>query len=70
MSRCCRLRLGCRARRRPIIRQNLVISLAVIALLSVSALAGWSGIGVAVAVHEGSTLVVIANSLRLLGYAR
>ena len=53
-----------------IIRQNLVISLAVIALLSVSALAGWSGIGVAVAVHEGSTLVVIANSLRLLGYAR
>lgn len=51
-----------------IIRQNLYVSLAVVAGLIVSTLAGWSGIGAAVVLHEGSTLLVIANSLRLLGY--
>lgn len=51
---------------RSIIRQNLYISLAVIALLSITTVAGLARIGVAVVVHEGSTLVVIANALRLL----
>lgn len=55
---------------REIIRQNLYLSLAVIALLVVSTVTGFAGIGVAVAVHEGSTLVVIANALRLLSYGR
>lgn len=53
-----------------IIRQNLYVSLVVVAGLIVSTLAGWSGIGAAVVLHEGSTLLVIANSLRLLGYTR
>jgi Cd2+/Zn2+-exporting ATPase len=53
---------------RNIIRQNLYISLAVIVLLILTTTTGVFGIGAAVLVHEGSTLVVIANALRLLGY--
>ena len=55
---------------RAIIRQNLYLSLGVIALLVISTVTGLAGIGVAVAVHEGSTLVVIANALRLLRFVR
>lgn len=56
-----------RASRR-IIRQNLRLSLGVVALLIPATLLGWAGIGLAVLVHEGSTLVVVANALRLLAY--
>lgn len=56
-----------RATRR-IITQNLFIALGVIALLIVTSLTGIISIGVAVIFHEGSTLVVVANALRLLGY--
>ena len=52
-----------------IIKQNLAISMTVIALLVVATLLGWAGIGTAVLLHEGSTMVVVANSLRLLAYA-
>jgi Cd2+/Zn2+-exporting ATPase len=51
-----------------IIRQNIAIALSVIVLLIVGSLVGAIGIGVAVALHEGSTMVVILNSLRLLSY--
>jgi Cd2+/Zn2+-exporting ATPase len=51
-----------------IIRQNLFVSLGVVALLVPATLFGWAGIGVAVAIHEGSTLVVVVNALRLLAY--
>ncbi len=53
---------------RAIIQQNLAISLGVIALLIIASLTGLAGIGVAIIFHEGSTLVVVANALRLLGY--
>ena len=53
---------------RSIIRQNLYVSLGVIALLSVATIAGLARIGPAVIVHEGSTLAVIANALRLLAF--
>ncbi|MDK9704741.1 MAG: cation-translocating P-type ATPase [Sulfuritalea sp.] len=53
---------------RSIIRQNLWVSLGVVALLIPATLFGWAGIGVAVLVHEGSTLVVVINALRLLAY--
>jgi Zn2+/Cd2+-exporting ATPase len=53
---------------RSIIVQNLVIALGVIALLVVTSLTGIISIGAAVVFHEGSTLVVVANALRLLGY--
>lgn len=50
-----------------IIRQNLWISLGVVAVLIPATLFGL-GIGPAVVMHEGSTLVVVINALRLLGY--
>ena len=53
---------------RNIIVQNLFISLGVIALLIVTSLTGIVSIGIAIVFHEGSTLVVVANALRLLGY--
>jgi len=49
-----------------VIRQNLAIALGVIALLLPLAAAGAAGIGLAILLHEGSTLVVVANALRLL----
>lgn len=51
---------------RSVIRQNLGFSLAIIALLVVLALLGVAGIGWAIVVHEGSTLLVVLNALRLL----
>lgn len=53
---------------RAIIRQNLFISLAVIGLLIPSTLFGFTGIGLAVFFHEGSTLLVVFNALRLLAF--
>lgn len=53
---------------RRIIRQNLYLSLGIIAVLVVATVTGVSGIGFAVLIHEGSTLVVIGNALRLLAY--
>ena len=55
---------------RAVIRQNLYVSLGVIALLAIATVTGRVGIGPAVVVHEGSTLVVIMNALRLLAYGR
>ena len=53
---------------RSVIIQNLAVSLGVIALLIVASLTGIVSIGIAIIFHEGSTLVVVANALRLLGY--
>ena len=53
---------------RAIVTQNLVISLGVISVLIVASLAGWAGIGVAILFHEGSTIIVVLNALRLLGF--
>jgi Cd2+/Zn2+-exporting ATPase len=58
--------LGRAARR--VIQQNLIIALGVILILAILAVTGLTGIGWAVVVHEGSTLVVALNALRLLGY--
>jgi Zn2+/Cd2+-exporting ATPase len=53
---------------RSIILQNLAIALGVIIVLVIASLAGWTGIGVAIFFHEGSTILVVLNALRLLGY--
>ncbi|MGV3707803.1 MAG: heavy metal translocating P-type ATPase [Gemmatimonas sp.] len=53
---------------RKVIRQNLYVSLGVIGVLVVMTASGFAGIGPAVIAHEGSTLVVIANALRLLRF--
>jgi Zn2+/Cd2+-exporting ATPase len=60
--------IGLSRQARAIIRQNLFIALGVIAFLIIATVTGFVGLGLAVAVHEGSTLVVIANALRLLRY--
>lgn len=53
---------------RNIIRQNLWASLGMVAFLIPATIFGFAKIGVAVALHEGSTLIVVANALRLLAY--
>ena len=50
-----------------IIRQNLWISLGMVAVLVPATLLGLQ-LGAAVVFHEGSTLLVVANALRLLAY--
>ncbi len=52
-----------------IIRQNLIASLAVVAFLIIATFLGLN-IGAVVLIHEGSTLIVIANALRLLNFER
>lgn len=51
-----------------IIKQNLFVSLGIVAFLIPATVFGLLGIGPAVVFHEGSTLVVVFNALRLLGY--
>ena len=57
-------RLSQRARR--VIRQNLVISLGTVVVLVTFAMLGKIPLPVGVVGHEGSTVVVVMNSLRLL----
>ena len=60
--------VGLSRRASRIIRQNLYLSLGIVAVLIPTTIAGYVGIGPAVVVHEGSTLVVVANALRLLAW--
>lgn len=53
---------------RSIIQQNLAISLGVIGLLIVTSVVGWVQLSGAVVLHEGSTIIVVLNALRLLRY--
>ena len=53
-------------RAKAIIRQNLTISLGVVVVMVVATAFGAVPLAVGVAAHEGSTLVVCLNSLRLL----
>lgn len=55
---------------RSIIKQNLWISLGVVAVLVPLTITGVASIGPAVIAHEGSTIVVVFNALRLLMYKK
>jgi Cd2+/Zn2+-exporting ATPase len=59
--------VGLSRKTRSIIRQNVFVSLGVVAILVPATIFGL-GIGAAVAMHEGSTLLVVVNALRLLAY--
>ena len=59
--------VGLSRRTRSVILQNVYVSLGVVAVLVPATILGL-GIGAAVAVHEGSTLLVVFNALRLLAY--
>lgn len=49
-----------------IIRQNLAIALGTVVLMATAAILGWIPLSIGVFAHEGSTVVVCLNSLRLL----
>ena len=53
---------------RAIIQQNLVIALGVIGVLLITSVAGLAQLSWAVILHEGSTVLVAVNALRLLGF--
>lgn len=60
------LALDLSRRARAIIRQNLAISLGVVVLMVLASLFGLVPLAVGVVAHEGSTVIVVLNSLRLL----
>lgn len=60
--------IGLSRKAKGIIKQNLWISLGVVAALIPLTILGITSIGPAVMAHEGSTLVVVGNALRLLAY--
>lgn len=62
------VRLSRRTQR--IVRQNLVFAVGVMASLVIAALFGWIGLTIGVIGHEGSTVVVVFNGLRLLADGR
>ena len=62
--------IGLSRKAKGIIKQNLWVSLGIVALLIPSTILGLANIGVAVLIHEGSTLVVVFNALRLLTYKK
>ncbi len=53
-------------RARAIVRQNLTFAVSVMVVLVVLALGGWIGLTTGVIGHEGSTVLVVFNGLRLL----
>jgi Cd2+/Zn2+-exporting ATPase len=53
-------------RAKAVIRQNLTISLGVVIIMVIATAFGAVPLAIGVAAHEGSTLVVCLNSLRLL----
>jgi len=52
-----------------IIKQNIFISLGVVVLLVPATIFGFTNIGLAVVFHEGSTILVVLNALRLLRFS-
>ncbi len=62
--------IGLSKKARGIIKQNLVISLGMVVILIPLTILGIAHIGPAVIGHEGSTLVVVFNALRLLAYKK
>src|SRR5690554_6924571 len=60
--------IGLSRKAKQIIKQNLIISLGMVALLVPLTMAGTIAIGPAVVGHEGSTMLVVLNALRLLRY--
>ncbi len=62
--------IGLSRKAKRIIRQNLWVSLGIVAILIPLTISGIATIGPAVLIHEGSTLLVVFNALRLLAYKK
>ena len=61
--------VGLARRASRVISQNVAIALGVSTLLVVASTFGWTSIAQAVVLHEGSTLLVVANALLLLRHS-
>ncbi len=62
--------IGLSRKSKSIIKQNLWVSLGIVGILIPLTISGIATIGPAVLIHEGSTVVVVFNALRLLAYKR
>ena len=62
--------IGLSRKAKGIIKQNLWVSLGIVAILIPLTISGIATIGPAVLIHEGSTLLVVFNALRLLAYKK
>jgi len=62
--------IGLSRKAHAIIRQNVLISLGMVVILIPLTILGIAEMGPAVIGHEGSTIVVVFNALRLLGYKK
>ena len=62
------LAVGLSRASKAIIRQNLAISLGIIGILILTSVVGIVELSGAVILHEGSTIIVVLNALRLLRY--
>lgn len=62
--------IGLSRKAKRIIKQNLWLSLGMVVILIPLTISGIADIGPAVIAHEGSTLVVVGNALRLLAYKK
>ena len=60
--------IGLSKKARSIIKQNLIISMGMVVVLVPLTLLGYASMGPAIIGHEGSTLIVVFNALRLLAY--
>jgi Cd2+/Zn2+-exporting ATPase len=60
--------IGLSRKSKNIIKQNLWISLGVVALLIPLTMFGIANLSIAVIIHEGSTVAVVINALRLLAF--
>ena len=60
--------IGLSKEAKKIIKQNLIISLGMILFLIPTSLFGLTEMGLTVIFHEGTTVVVVFNALRLLAY--
>ncbi len=62
--------IGLSKKAHTIIRQNIIISLGMVALLIPLTITGLASMGPAVIGHEGSTVLVVFNALRLLAFRK
>jgi Zn2+/Cd2+-exporting ATPase len=53
---------------RHIIAQNLILAIGVICIVGPLAALGFANLSIAVLLHEGSTVLVVCNALRILGF--
>ena len=60
--------VGLGRKSKQIIKQNLFISLGTILFLIPASIIGLTNMGLTVFIHEGSTVLVVFNALRLLKY--